>query len=191
MPVGFAQKYRAHSSSDYSNVPVMSLFIQELMKLNANCEGFCLSLRRTTLPPTFLTVWLSSCHPLLTHYGGNALERRTKVTLHQFGGGCCCREPLLFPDSIKESSRAGLRLPLSLTMHHSQEIASYFSRQEVKRQRHPCMCHFLGSGLGWEWALVSYTNAAWGAVEERCPGGERPGGATEAELSDEYSDDDS
>ncbi|TNN87572.1 hypothetical protein EYF80_002289 [Liparis tanakae] len=32
---------------------------------------------------------------------------------------------------IKESSGAGLRLPLSLTMHHSQEIASYFSRQET------------------------------------------------------------
>lgn len=73
-------------------------------------------------------------------------------------------------------------LPHSLTMHHSQEIASYFSRQEVKRQRHPCMCHFLGSGLGWEWALVSHTNVAWGAVEEHCPGDERPGSATEAEF---------
>lgn len=60
------------------------------------------------------------------------------------------------------------------TMHHSQEIASYFSRQEVKQQRHPCMCHF----LGWEWALVSRTNVAWGAVEERRRREERLGSAT-------------
>lgn len=73
-------------------------------------------------------------------------------------------------------------LSLSLTLHHSQEIASYFSRQEVKRQRHPCMCHFLGSGLGWEWALVSHTNAARGAVEEHCPGDVHLGSATEAEI---------
>lgn len=29
---------------------------------------------------------------------------------------------------------------------------------------------------------MSHTNVAWGAVEEHCPGKERPGSATEAEL---------
>lgn len=82
----------------------------------------------------------------------------------------------------EQQSWAAPSLPLSTSMRHLQEIASYFSRQEVKRQQHPCMCHFLRSGLGWEWALRAHTNAAWGAVEEYCPGEERPGSATEAEL---------
>ncbi|KAJ4947805.1 hypothetical protein JOQ06_009837, partial [Pogonophryne albipinna] len=60
------------------------------------------SLCRPVLPPKILTVCLSSCHLLLTHYGVS--KRAAEL---------CC---------------AGL--PLSLTMHHSQEIASYFSRQE-------------------------------------------------------------
>lgn len=60
---------------------------------------------------------------------------------------------------------------LSLAVHHLQEIASYFSRQEVKRQRHPCMCHF----LGWERTLVSRRNVARGAAEERRPEGAEVG----------------
>lgn len=49
---------------------------------------------------------LSFFTPLLIHCGANALEKSHYISL------CCCcrREPLLFPDSIKESSGAGLRL---------------------------------------------------------------------------------
>lgn len=56
---------------------VDSRFVLELIVFNANCKRLFLS-----VPPKFFTVWLSSCHSLLTHYGGNALEKRTKVTLH-------------------------------------------------------------------------------------------------------------
>lgn len=58
---------------------VDDVFELEPTEKNANCG---LSPVPSHLPPAFLAVLLSSRRPFLTHYGGNALEKRTKVTLH-------------------------------------------------------------------------------------------------------------